>query len=148
MTHMLKRIITLLALFTTTLWALPTLATATRLARPDEKSAIVRALTSPVAACVRVASRRSCGPAISRGIPLWCTKVYISTVNPTWASETDVLTRACVRWAANGVAVVHRTQGRWAFITDGSAFLNCPIRAYNGRGAIPDPVAKDLLGVC
>ena len=51
----------------TAMTALPALVSARRLARQREKSAIVRALTSPRALCFSYAGRRSCSPAISQG---------------------------------------------------------------------------------
>ena len=126
----------------------PGVAAAKRLADPEQKAAIVAALTSPKAQCFGSGSRRSCGPAITRGIPLRCTRVYVSTVDSTWGSESFLGGRSCLRWAANGIAIVRRVAGRWGFVTSGSAFLRCPIRAANGHGTVPNRVAKDLTGAC
>ncbi len=130
------------------LWLAPGVAVAKRLADPQQKAAIVAALTSPNAQCFGSGSQRSCGPAISRGIPLRCTRVYVSTVDSAWGSESYLGGRSCLRWAANGIAIVHRIAGRWRFVTSGSAFLRCPIRAANGAGTVPNRVARDLTGAC
>ncbi len=138
----------LLAVSVVLVVVLPSSAYAKRLASNSQKSAIVRALTAPQALCFRYGSHTSCSAAISRGIPLRCVTVYISTVNPAWASETDVLSRSCANWDANGGAIVHVQHHRWVVFTEGSAFTMCPIRGYSGQGSMPEPVAKDLLGFC
>jgi hypothetical protein len=71
-----------------------------------------------------------------------CQVVTISTVNHNYAAATwpAKLSRACMRVAANGVIIEHRTARGWKFVTVGSSF-RCPI---NG---IPTRAARDL-GVC
>jgi hypothetical protein len=71
-----------------------------------------------------------------------CQVVTISTVNHNYAAATwpANLSRACMRVAANGVIIEHRTTRGWKFVTVGSSF-RCPI---NG---VPTRVAHDL-GVC
>jgi hypothetical protein len=71
-----------------------------------------------------------------------CQVVTISTVNRNYAAVTwpAKLSRACVRVAANGVIIEHRTTRGWRFVTVGSAF-RCPIKG------VPTPVARDL-SVC
>jgi hypothetical protein len=126
----------------------PSVASAKRLANPGEKAAIVAALTSPTASCAKHEGRRHCESAIARGIPLRCTKVYVSTVDGAWGSEIDLARRSCLPWTANGIAIVQRVHGRWRFVTAGSAFVACPIRAQHGSGTIPGPIARDLTGAC
>jgi hypothetical protein len=71
-----------------------------------------------------------------------CQVVTVSTVNHNYAAVTwpRKLSSACMRVAANGVIIEHRTQRGWRFVTVGSAFI-CPIKG------VPAPVARDL-GVC
>lgn len=71
-----------------------------------------------------------------------CQKVTISTVNQRYAALTwpKKLSRACMRVAANGVIVEHRTARGWRLVTVGSD-LRCPIKG------VPGAVARDL-GLC
>lgn len=71
-----------------------------------------------------------------------CQVVMISTVNQRFAALTwpEHLSRACIRVAANGVIIEHRTTRGWRFVTVGSD-LRCPIKG------VPVAVARDL-GVC
>lgn len=71
-----------------------------------------------------------------------CQVVTISTVNHNYAAVTwpSRLSHSCLRVAANGVIVEHRTSRGWKFVTVGSSF-QCPVRA------LPTPVARDL-GIC
>jgi hypothetical protein len=71
-----------------------------------------------------------------------CQVVTTSTVNQNYASLAwpAKLSRACMRVAANGVIIEHRTRGRWRFLAVGSSF-RCPIKG------VPSQVARDL-GVC
>jgi hypothetical protein len=68
-----------------------------------------------------------------------CQVVTISTVNRGYASVTwpAKLSRACLRVAANGVIIEHRTARGWRFVTVGSSF-HCPINS------VPTQVARDL----
>jgi hypothetical protein len=68
-----------------------------------------------------------------------CQLVTISTVNQRYAALTwrKHLSRACMRVAANGVIVEHRTAGGWRFVTVGSSF-KCPVKG------VPIAVARDL----
>jgi hypothetical protein len=71
-----------------------------------------------------------------------CQVVTISTVNQSYASLTWPAkpSKACVRFAANGVIIEHRKGRQWDFATVGSSF-RCPIKG------VPIRVAADL-GVC
>lgn len=71
-----------------------------------------------------------------------CQVVTISTVNRHYAAVTfpPKLSRACLRVAANGVTIEHRTARGWMFVTAGSSF-QCPIKG------VPTRVARDL-NVC
>lgn len=71
-----------------------------------------------------------------------CQVVTISTVNRDYAALTwpSRLSHACLRVAANGVIIEHRTPHGWKFVTVGSSF-QCPVKA------VPTPVARDL-GIC
>ena len=71
-----------------------------------------------------------------------CQVVTISTANHYYAATTwpAKLSRACMRVAANGVIIEHRTAHGWQFETVGSSF-QCPIKG------VPTRVARDL-GVC
>jgi hypothetical protein len=71
-----------------------------------------------------------------------CQVVTISTANHYYAATTwpAKLSRACMRVAANGVIIEHRTAHGWQFVTVGSSF-QCPIKG------VPTRVAHDL-GVC
>jgi hypothetical protein len=71
-----------------------------------------------------------------------CQVVTISTVNQRYAALTwpKRLSRACMKVAANGVIIEHRTARGWRLVTVGSEF-NCPIKG------VPVAVGRDL-GVC
>lgn len=71
-----------------------------------------------------------------------CQVVTISTANHYYAATTwpAKLSRACMRVAANGVIIEHRTARGWQFVTVGSSF-QCPVKG------VPTRVARDL-GVC
>jgi hypothetical protein len=71
-----------------------------------------------------------------------CQVVTVSTVDHNYATTTwpARLSRACMRVAANGVVIEHRTRQGWHFVTVGSSF-QCPIKG------VPSRVARDL-GVC
>lgn len=68
-----------------------------------------------------------------------CQIVTVSTVNQRYAALTwpSKLSRACMRVAANGVIIEHRTTGGWRFVTVGSD-LRCPIKG------VPVAVSRDL----
>lgn len=104
---------------------LPVGAAARRLAPGKEKTAII--------AAIRAAHDISAHQTAS------CMKVYVSTVNPNWATMEFLLqAKRCESQAANGIAVIARRSGRWHFVTAGSDF-SCPI-----PGHIPMKVQRDL----
>jgi hypothetical protein len=49
---------------------------------------------------------------------------------------------SCLKWAANGVAIDHRVNGRWRWVASGSAEMPC------GRLGIPVAVREDLRLPC
>lgn len=106
----------------------PAVAVARRLVQGNEKAAII------------TAARRAHDLGTSQTAS--CLRVYVSTVEPSWATIQFVYVPRCEQQDANGVAVMHRTQGRWRFVTAGSAFT-CPI-----PGHIPRRVQRDLKLSC
>lgn len=82
--------------------------------------------------------RERAGVAKAVGAPARCVRVRVSTVNRRYASALIRNgRRSCRRWAADGVAVFRRGDGRWRFVTAGSAF-ECPVPK------VPRRVARDL----
>ena len=71
-----------------------------------------------------------------------CLRVYVSTVNSSWATVQFVYTARCEPLDGNGVAVLRHVRRRWQFVTAGSAFP-CPF-----PGHIPRPVQADLRLFC
>ena len=74
--------------------------------------------------------------------PPRCTRVRVSTVvsNPSWASLSFKPGRKCMRFAADGVAILKkRPGGRWKFVTAGSSFDCGPLYEQ-----VPQPVVQDL----
>jgi hypothetical protein len=116
------------ALITLVLCCLPGLAIARKLVHGTQKRVIVAAI------------RRShdVGPSQTGS----CMRVYVSTVNPSWATMQFIYVRRCEKQDANGIAIVHCTHGHWHFVTAGSAF-SCPI-----PGHIPRHVQRDLKLGC
>ena len=106
----------------------PAVAIARRLAPGNEESAIIAAIRRA----------HDIGPSQKAS----CMRVYVSTISRNWATMQFIYVRRCERQDANGVAVIHRTRGRWRFVTAGSAF-SCPI-----PGHIPKPVQRDLRLSC
>lgn len=107
---------------------LPGVAIARRLASRDTKLAVIAAVRS----------------AHELGTPQTasCLRVYVSTVNSNWATMQFVYSRPCERLDGNGVAVLHRTYGRWKLVTAGSEFF-CPM-----PGHMPKRVQADLRLYC
>ncbi|MGA9856279.1 MAG: hypothetical protein WBQ18_00380 [Solirubrobacteraceae bacterium] len=71
-----------------------------------------------------------------------CLTVNVSTVDGSWATVGFVYAQRCAGQEANGITVMHRRNGRWRFVTAGSAF-SCPI-----PGHIPRRVQRDLRLSC
>ncbi len=99
-----------------------------QLARGSEKRAIVAAI------------RRAHEIGLSQKAS--CVRVYVSTVNPSWATMQFIYVHGCEKQDANGVAIVHRRHGRWRFVTAGSSF-SCPIPGHS-----PRRVQRDLKLTC
>ena len=106
----------------------PAVALARRLAQGKEKTAIIAAIRRA----------HEIGPSQTGS----CMRVYVSTVNPNWATMQFIFVKRCQSQDANGVSVVHRKNGHWKFVTVGSAF-SCPI-----PGHIPKRVQQDLKLAC
>jgi hypothetical protein len=72
-----------------------------------------------------------------------CTRVFVSSVNHSWGSVSFPAhpSQRCQKYASNGIALFHKREGRWHFVTAGSYF-RCPIPH------VPNRVAHDLVGVC
>ena len=100
--------------------AIPTTAHADRAPTKRERAAIAKAF------CV----------------PKRCLRIRVSTVNERWSRETIRNEKqSCSRWAADGVAVFKKRNGRWRFVTAGSSF-DCPVPK------VPRRVARDLELPC
>lgn len=106
---------------------LPVVASARRKASRRERAAVVAA-----AVAAHDISRKQAP----------CTGVFVSTVNPRWASlYFPPPTPACEREVADGVSLFHRVHQHWRFVTAGSSF-SCPIPG------VPRRVARDLRIAC
>ena len=83
------------------------------------------------------------GVARAVGVPARCLFIRVSSVDRRYASAViRNRKRSCRRWAADGVAVFRkRSQGRWRFVTAGSAF-DCPVPK------VPERVVRDLRISC
>ena len=83
--------------------------------------------------------------AIARAMdrPARCLFIRVSTVSRRWASvRLRNRKRSCARYAADGVGVFRkRKDGRWRFVTAGSAF-DCPVPN------VPRRVQRDLRIPC
>jgi hypothetical protein len=74
--------------------------------------------------------------------PPRCTRVRVSTVvtTPKWASLSWKPGRHCLKFAADGVALLKKRPGRhWKFVTAGSSFDCGPLFAR-----VPQAVVQDL----
>ncbi len=77
--------------------------------------------------------------------PQRCLVVYVTTKDGgNWATVgfNNAMLHSCIRWAANGVAIAHRINGRWRYVASGSAEIPC------GRLGIPVAVRADLTLPC
>jgi len=118
-----KRI--LITLIVTLGVVLPTVAVASRVATGSTQRAIDRAAT----------------PQLPSGIPERCLLAEVATEDGgTWATARfkQPTSRACGRWAFDGVVIVHRARGHWHYVTAGSALIPC------GRIGVPARVRRDL----
>ncbi len=75
------------------------------------------------------------------GVPPQCAVIWISTVNRQWASFQSSTKSSCVKWASNGVTVLHRKDARWHQAFAGSD-IPCPVPH------VPAAVARDLKVGC
>jgi hypothetical protein len=79
-------------------------------------------------------------------LPVACARARVATTSrkPKWATVSWIDGGSqCAPLASNGVTIVHKTSGRWRFVTAGSSF-SCS-ELYD---QVPRPVAKDLRIKC
>ena len=104
-------------------------------------------LVAPGAAVARQIVTGSTKTAIVRTVPTAlptpqrCLVVYVTTRDGgNWATMgfNNAMLHSCIRWASNGVAIVHRVGGRWRYVGAGSSEIPC------GRLGIPVGVRTDL----
>lgn len=83
--------------------------------------------------------------ALGKQVPRQCAAVYLSSKDHSWGSVSFAPQRGwssrCTKFGSNGVAVLHRVQGKWHVVTEGSDF-SCPIRH------VPPAVLQDLRISC
>jgi hypothetical protein len=78
--------------------------------------------------------------------PPRCTRVRVSTAvtSPKWASLSWKPGRNCMKFAADGVAILKKRPGaHWKFVTAGSSFDCGPLYAQ-----VPQAVVQDLGITC
>jgi hypothetical protein len=79
--------------------------------------------------------------ALGKTVPRQCAAVYISSKDHSWGSVNFApqhgWSSRCTKYGSNGVAILHRVQGKWHVVADGSDFT-CPIPH------VPAAVAQDL----
>jgi hypothetical protein len=112
-----------IALTLAVMLAVPAVAVARRSVAGSTKTAIVRVVPTALPT------------------PQRCLVVYVTTKDGgNWATMgfNNAMLHSCIRWAANGVAIVHRGDGRWRFVGAGSGEIPC------GRLGIPVAVREDL----
>ncbi len=93
----------------------------------------------------RTAIDRAAAPQLPPGIPDRCLYAKVTTKDHgNWATVAfkEPNSRSCGRWGFNGVDIEHRAQGRWHYVTAGSAMIPC------GRFGIPVAVRQDLHLPC
>jgi hypothetical protein len=119
--------------------------------RPTIALTLAVMLVAPGAAVARRIVTGSTKTAIVRTVPTAlptpqrCLVVYVTTEDGgDWAtmSFNNAMLHSCIRWAADGVAIAHRVNGRWRYVASGSADIPC------GRLGIPVAVRKDLTLPC
>lgn len=74
-------------------------------------------------------------------VPPQCALIWVSTVDPTWARAEDSAQGHCLRYAANGIAILHRNRAHWYPAFEGSD-IPCPIPG------VPPKVVTDLHVPC
>ena len=104
-------------------------AAARHLATPSQRTAVVQGL----------------GRSFYGGyLPARCARVYISTADRTWASETFLNAPGCAKYGSDGLAILHIDRHRWHVVTQGSDF-RCPIISTPSQPTVPAKVAGDLI---
>lgn len=116
-----------IALTLTMMFVVPAVAVARRIVTGNTKTAIVRLVPTALPT------------------PQRCLVVYVTTKDGgNWATVgfNKAMLHSCIRWAADGVAIAHRVDGRWRYVASGSADIPC------GRLGIPVAVRNDLTLPC
>lgn len=70
-----------------------------------------------------------------------CALIWISTVDSAWARAEYSAQGHCLKYTANGIAILHRTRARWHPVFEGSE-ISCPILR------VPAKVVTDLRVRC
>ena len=126
----IKRLVIILTLAVG--FVVPAVANASRVATGSTRTAIIRAdRSSPVNT--------------GRFPPQRCLIARVTTKDGgNWAkvSFNAAQRRTCLDWPFNGADVMHRVDGRWHYVTGGSAMVPC------GRSGIPVAVRLDLNLAC
>jgi hypothetical protein len=74
-------------------------------------------------------------------VPPQCALIWVSTVDPTWARAEDSAQGVCLKYTANGIAILHRTRARWHPVIEFSD-IRCPVPN------VPARIVKDLHVRC
>jgi hypothetical protein len=98
---------------------------------------------SPNTALARRRPTTSERTAIARAmhVPPQCALIWVSTVDPTWARAEDSAQGNCLKYTANGIAILHRNRARWHPVIEFSD-IPCPVPN------VPARVVKDLHVRC
>lgn len=75
------------------------------------------------------------------GVPPRCAAIWISTVNRRWASFHTRFRQSCLRWAGDGIVILHRRNRRWHPVFEGSD-IPCPVPG------VPPAIVRDLRVTC
>jgi hypothetical protein len=106
------------------------------------------AALTPVASARRPAPARAKATivkvALGHSVPVRCARVYISTVDSTWASGQFYNGPGCSKYGSDGITILHVEHHRWVAVTAGSSF-RCPIQSYPGQPHVPNRVENDLI---
>jgi hypothetical protein len=74
-------------------------------------------------------------------VPPRCARVWISTVDRRWASFRSSTRQSCLQWAGDGIVILHRGNGRWRPVFEGSD-IPCPVPH------VPAAIVRDLRIRC
>jgi hypothetical protein len=74
-------------------------------------------------------------------VPPRCALIWISTVERRWASFRSRTRQSCLQWAGDGIVILHRRNGRWHPVFEGSD-IPCPVPH------VPPAVVRDLRVTC